>query len=64
MSRANVADLFAGIGGSSVAEQRRGMGFDDGLQLPSDARQAIHLLGNAVCPPVMRDVLNAVLEAA
>lgn len=45
-------------------DERRAMGFDDGLQLPNDARQAIHLLGNAVCPPVMQDVLNAVLVAA
>lgn len=32
--------------------------------LPDNQRAAMHMLGNAVCPPVARDVLNAIKEAA
>ena len=28
------------------------------------ARMAVHLLGNAVCPPVARDIINAIRDAA
>ena len=32
--------------------------------LPGDKRTAVHLLGNAVCPPVARDVITAIKETA
>ena len=32
--------------------------------LPENQRTAMHMLGNAVCPPVARDVIAAILEAA
>lgn len=48
----------------SVAEARRAMGFRASYQLPERARDAMHMLGNAVCPPVARDVIAALREAA
>lgn len=39
------------------------MGFPDGYHLPANRKQAIHMLGNAVCPPVGRDVIKAALAA-
>lgn len=43
----------------SVSEYRAAMGFPEGYSLPSNRRLAIHLLGNAVCPPVASAVLRA-----
>jgi DNA (cytosine-5)-methyltransferase 1 len=40
-------------------EYRAAMGFPAGYQLPSNRRLAIHLLGNAVCPPVAAAVIGA-----
>lgn len=48
----------------SVPECRRAMGFPDSYQLPDNNKDALHMLGNAVCPPVARDVINAIKEAA
>lgn len=48
----------------SVDECRRAMGFPDSYQLPTRAKDAMHMLGNAVVPPVARDVINALKEAA
>lgn len=48
----------------SVDEYRAAMGFPTGYRLPPDKRTAVHLLGNAVCPPVATWILNRVLEAA
>ena len=31
------------------------------VQLPPQHHQAVHLLGNAVCPPVARDVISALM---
>lgn len=45
-------------------EVRAGMGFPAGYQLPANRRLAVHLLGNAVCPPVARDIIAAVRECA
>ena len=45
-------------------EVRAGMGFPQGYQLPENRRLAVHLLGNAVCPPVARDLLQSIQEAA
>lgn len=47
-----------------VDEARRAMGFPSNYQLPDRAREAMHMLGNAVCPPVVCDVINALREAA
>lgn len=43
-------------------EVRAAMGFPAGYRLPPTRRDAIHLLGNAVCPPVAR-VLVAAIQA-
>lgn len=48
----------------SVDEARQAMGFPAAYKLPPDKRLAMHLLGNAVCPPVARDVINALKAAA
>lgn len=48
----------------NVPEARRAMGFRDCYQLPDNNRLAMHMLGNAVCPPVVRDVIEAIREAA
>ena len=40
-------------------ECRAAMGFPADYQLPRTRREAIHLLGNAVCPPVARDIITA-----
>ncbi|WP_416052771.1 DNA cytosine methyltransferase [Cupriavidus basilensis] len=45
-------------------ECRAAMGFPAGYQLPEQHKLAVHLLGNAVCPPVARDVINAIRRAA
>lgn len=43
-----------------VDEYRRAMGFPDTYALPADRKMAVHLLGNAVPPPMARDVLAAI----
>ena len=48
----------------NVQECRRAMGFPEGYLLPERAKDAMHMLGNAVVPPVARDVINAIREAA
>lgn len=48
----------------SPVEGRALMGFPDGYQLPDNVATAWHLLGNAVCPPVARDVVEALRKAA
>lgn len=48
----------------SVEEARRAMGFPSGYILPGQNRMAMHMLGNAVCPPVARDVIEAIGRAA
>lgn len=45
-------------------EIRAGMGFPADYQLPAQRRLAIHLLGNAVCPPVAADILREIRRAA
>lgn len=44
-------------------ECRAAMGFPADYQLPRTRREAIHLLGNAVCPPVARDIIAALRAA-
>lgn len=48
----------------SVAECRRAMGFPDTYRLPERAKDALHMLGNAVVPIVARDIINALRKAA
>lgn len=48
----------------SADEARRAMGFPATYQLPASHKDAMHMLGNAVVPPVARDVINAIREAA
>lgn len=48
----------------TAQECRAAMGFRPDYILPEQHRLAVHMLGNAVCPPVMRDILNAIKEAA
>jgi DNA (cytosine-5)-methyltransferase 1 len=45
-------------------ENRDAMGFPKTYRLPAQHRQAVHMLGNAVCPPVARNVIAGVMEAA
>ncbi|MBF5006980.1 DNA cytosine methyltransferase [Diaphorobacter caeni] len=47
----------------SAQECRAAMGFPAEYVLPTQHREAVHLLGNAVCPPVARDVINALRAA-
>ena len=49
----------------TIREHARAMGFPDSYELPQASRSdVIKGLGNAVCPPVARDIVGAVLEAA
>lgn len=47
-----------------VAECRRAMGFPEGYKLPQRAKDAMHMLGNAVVPRVAADVIEAMRRAA
>lgn len=46
----------------TAQECRSAMGFPSDYQLPPQHHQAVHLLGNAVCPPVARDVISALMQ--
>ncbi len=46
------------------SELRLGMGFRRDYLLPKTRREAIHLLGNAVPPPVVTDILTELKKAA
>lgn len=48
----------------NVNECRQAMGFRDDYRLPERQKDAMHMLGNAVCPPVARDVIQALVAAA
>lgn len=48
----------------SAREAQAAMGFPPTYQLPSRHKDAMHMLGNAVVPPVARDVINALRAAA
>lgn len=48
----------------SVEECRRAMAFPSEYRLPGNGRLAVHMLGNAVPPPVPRDFINALRGAA
>lgn len=47
----------------TVAEQTAAMGFPEGYQLPAKREDAVFMLGNAVCPQVAADLIDA-LKAA
>lgn len=44
----------------TIAESRRAMGFPDDYVLPPTKTRALHMLGNAVCPPVAQAVVSEV----
>lgn len=48
----------------SIEECRRAMAFPADFRLPARSKDAMHLLGNAVCPPVACDVIEALRTAA
>jgi DNA (cytosine-5)-methyltransferase 1 len=48
----------------SIAEYRTAMGFPESYWLPANHRTALHLLGNAVCPPLASEILTQVKAAA
>lgn len=48
----------------SVEEYRRAMSFPENTILPRRKDQAVHALGNATCPKLVRKVLAALLKAA
>lgn len=48
----------------TAQEYRAAMGFPENYILPAQHRLAVHMLGNAVCPPVARDVINALKAVA
>lgn len=48
----------------TVDEYRAAMGFPEGYALPTVRKDAIRLLGNAVCPPVATELIKAVRRAA
>ena len=48
----------------SVDEARQFMGFPNGYHLPKSVTEANEMLGNAVCPPMARDLITAIREAA
>ena len=45
----------------SKDECRKAMGFPESYILPSTHRESVHMLGNAVCPPVAAKVIKAVM---
>lgn len=62
-------DRWAIIDGENMrmmqpSEVRAAMGFPEHYLLPTTRREAIQLLGNAVCPPVATDILNELKAAA
>lgn len=47
-----------------ASESRDAMGFPPTYQLPDNHKQATKMLGNAVCPPVARDLLAEIRKTA
>lgn len=47
-----------------VEEARAAMSFRPNYKLPNNKRDAMHMLGNAVCPTVEREVILALKAAA
>lgn len=69
IEEATTRDRWAVIDGDrmrmlSVSECRRAMGFSDTYQLPARQKDAMNMLGNAVCPPVAADLIRELEKAA
>ena len=48
-----------------VPERKRAMGFDEDFELPVGTRRdRIRLLGNGVCPPVMKAVVDSLVATS
>lgn len=45
-------------------ENRKAMGFPDNYRLPENHKLAVHMLGNAVPPPMTREVIKALKRAS
>jgi DNA (cytosine-5)-methyltransferase 1 len=48
----------------SAIEYAGAMGFPSSTILPDSHKTAVHMLGNAVCPPVARDIVAEIMRAA
>lgn len=48
----------------SITEAKLAMGFPASYRLPERAKDAMHMLGNAVCPPVATDIINEIRRVA
>lgn len=48
----------------SVAEQLAISGFPSTYRMPADRRLSTHLIGNAVCPPVMEAIVRQISRRA
>lgn len=48
----------------TVDEYKACMGFPSDYRLPKQKELAVHMIGNAVCPPVMRDFCNQLKKVA
>jgi DNA (cytosine-5)-methyltransferase 1 len=48
----------------NIEEARAAMAFPRHYQLPADQKTAMHVLGNAVCPPMARDLIASLREVA
>lgn len=46
----------------SLSEYKNAMGFPKDYLLPKSKSQALHMLGNAVCPPVAKEILTQLKE--
>lgn len=62
-------DRYAVIDGDrmrmlTAGEYRAAMGFPADYRLPARHRDAVHLLGNAVCPPAAADIITEIRRAA
>lgn len=62
-------DRFAVVDGDkmrmlSAVETRKAMGFPSDYILPTQHKLAIHMLGNAVCPPVAKSLVAQIQAAA
>jgi DNA (cytosine-5)-methyltransferase 1 len=62
-------DRFALIRGNqmrmlTVSELKRAMAFPKDYILPPQHKLAVHMLGNAVCPPVIRETVQTIMAVA
>jgi len=62
-------DRFAVVNNDSmrmlnISEYKLAMGFPDNYILPAKHADALKMLGNAVCPLVARDIINAIKDVA